>query len=89
MAGISNAALSDVAGKRLAAQVYGLEGLDAVAVHCLGTQEGQYSRFVESSYCLMGPEQSHSSSFLTKGIHFYEFRSTLISPMSVFITAKA
>ena len=89
MAGISNVALLDVAERRLATQVYGLKGLDEVAVRWLGTQKEQLSRFVESSYCLMGPEQSHSSSFLTKGIHFYEFRSTLISPMSVFITAKA
>ena len=86
MAGISNAALSDVAGKRLAAQVYGLEGLDAVAVHCLGTQEGQHSRFVESSYCLSGALLPVSGQ---RGSIFMKFSSTLISPMIAFITARA
>jgi len=81
MAGISNVALPDVAGRRLATRVYGLKGLDEVAVRWLGTQKEQLSRFVKSSYCLTGPERSPSSSFLTKGIQFYEFRSTLISPM--------
>ena len=72
MAGISNAVLPDVAGRRWATWVYSLEGLDEVAVGWLGTQKEQHSRFVESSYCLMGPEQGPSSSFPTKGIHFYE-----------------
>ena len=72
MAGISNAVLPDVAGRRSASQVYGLERLDEVAVRWLGTQKEERSRFVESSYCLMGPEQGLSSNFLTKGIHFYE-----------------
>ena len=72
MARISNAALLDVAGRRLATQVYGLEGLDEVAVCWLGTQKEQHSRFFESSYYLMGPEQGPSSSFPKKGIHFYE-----------------
>ena len=39
MAGIANAALPDVAGRRLATQVYSLEGLDVVAVCWLGTQK--------------------------------------------------
>ena len=81
MARISSAALLDVAGRRSVSQVYGLEGLDEVAVRWLGTQKEQLSRFDERSYCLTGPERSPSSSFPTKGIQFYEFRSTLISPM--------
>ena len=72
MAGISNADLLDVAGRKLATWVYGLEGLDKVAVRWLGTQKEQRSRFVESSHCLMVPEWGPSSSFLTKGIHFSE-----------------
>ena len=81
MAGISNVALPDVAGRRLATRVYGLKGLDEFAVRWLGTQKEQLSRFDERSYCLTGPERSPSSSVPTKGIQFYEFRSTLISPM--------
>ena len=72
MARISSAALPDVAGRRSVSQVYGLEGLDEVAVRWLGTQKEQCCRFVESSYCLTGPKRGPSSSFPTKGIHFYE-----------------
>ena len=42
MAGISNVALPDVAGRRLATRVYGLKGLDEVAVRWLGTQKEQF-----------------------------------------------
>ena len=72
MVGIPNAALPDVAGRRSATWVYGLERLDEVAVLWLGTQKEQCFRFVESSYCLTGPKRGPSSSFPTKGIHFYE-----------------
>ena len=71
MVGISNAALPDVAGRRSATRVYGLEGLDEVAIHWLGTQKEQCSKFVESSYCLTGPESGPSSTFPTRGICFY------------------
>ena len=72
MARISSAVLPDVAGWRSVSRVYGLEGLDEVAIRWLGTQKEQRPRFVESSYCLTGPERGPSSSFPTKGIHFYE-----------------
>ena len=84
--GISNAVLPDVAGRRLAIQVFGLGGLDAVAVRWLGTQKEQRSRFVESSYCLNGALLPVSRQ---RGSNFMKFRSTLISPMIVFITARA
>ena len=38
MEGISNVAFPDVVGRRSATQVYGLKGLDEVAVRLLGTQ---------------------------------------------------
>ena len=72
MAWISSAALLEVVGRRSVTWVYGLEGRDEVVVRWLGTQKEQHSRFVESSYCLTGPERGPSSSFPTKGIHFYD-----------------
>ena len=69
MAGTSSAELLGVAGRKLATQVC---ALDEVAVRRLGTQKEQRSMFVESLYCLTGPEWGPSSSFPTKGIHFYE-----------------
>ena len=54
--------------------MYSLEGLDEVAVRWLGTQKEQRSRFVESSYCLTGPERGPSSSFPMKGIFFHEMQ---------------
>ena len=86
MAGISNVALPDVAERRLATQVYGLKGLDEVAVRWLGTQKEQLSRFVESSYCLSGALLPVSGQ---RGSIFMKFRSTLISPMIAFITVRA
>ena len=72
MAGISSAALLEVVERRSVTRVYGWEGLGEVVGRWLGTQKEQHSRFVESSYCSTGPERAPSSSFPTKGIHFYD-----------------